>query len=139
MEQLELKDFFPTRKQTIIRKLLDWKIILEHYPNIEKTKAVLNKGNIEIDTKFEPYSTTAGSYKFVRGNISLRWDGIKQCANRSGIDPLKVICSVISHETIHYTLHKEQDFETCWKFDVIAGYMDWYIEDIHGGMPLTKE
>lgn len=77
-----------------------------------------------------------GRYEFLSGDILLSWYGIKINANEQGTDWMNVLVQTLSHESMHYAIHKEEGMEACVLFDVISGCASYWDEDNLSGMIL---
>lgn len=82
-----------------------------------------------------------GYYDFVTGDICLSWLGLKVTANNTGANVIDLIVGVISHESIHYWIHKEEGIEATVLFDGCgrAGIASAFTDTLYAGMSLIKE
>jgi hypothetical protein len=137
--ELKVGDVLTIDKEKWIKdKIQVFDQVRRRFPNQVKFTAKHLKGKLRVDSTGSLYETTCGYYDFITGDIVVDWYGLKQYCNLTNKDPIDVLVSVLSHETIHWLLHKEQGFKTTYMFDCIAGCMEWYKDDLHAGMPLTK-
>lgn len=137
--QYKVSDILQNKEEWIKKKLDFWKRFHHRWKGFTNFTPRHLNGKLRINSSANPFDTTAGHYDFITGDIVIDWYGLKQYANIRNLDPIEVLCSVISHETLHYIIHKEHGFEATYKFDCIAGIMEWYSQDLHAGMPLNSQ
>jgi hypothetical protein len=136
--EAKVSDILEEKEMWIQKKIKLFHKVVHRSPNQTKFTNKHNNGKLRINSSGNLYERTAGYYDYLTGDIVINWNGLKPYANHTGVDPFTILCSVISHETLHFVLHKEQGFKTTYMFDCIAGCMEWYKDDLHAGMPLTK-
>lgn len=95
------------------------------YPSV-KPYAKLETPIILLMSNQRGYDFTLGIYDLATEEIKLNWNALKNHCERYEHHLDDIIVHVLSHEYIHYILHRDFGLSTTVKFDNLAGTAPGY-------------